>query len=120
MSNTGLEISDITKTSAVITWNKSDCPPSDYDFQYTLIGLPKCQADRVEADYGSKDKDDEATISLDNLFSGSAYEVRVSSVTTDGSPRRLSTMGFVTLEDGKIFVKTCFLNTCDQRRCPDL
>ena len=117
MSNTGLEISDITKTSAVITWIKSDCPPSDYDFKYTLIGLPRCQADRNEADYGSTNKDDETSISLDNLFPGSAYFISVSSATTDGSLRRLS-MWFLTLEDGKIFEETCFLNTYDQKRCP--
>ena len=100
-----MQINDITETGAVITWDKAECPPSYYTVEYTLVELAgqlaSCQSVRVVTNYRTVDREDEASITLDNLFPGSMYEVIVSSGSNGN--QRLS-MEFTTLESGKIVV----------------
>ena len=97
-----MEISGITETTADISWEKTECPPSDYTVKYTLVKLGQCPRN-TEFNFGSIGKDQETTATLNSLEPGSEYEVIVCSMNKDGDQRQIY-RNVVTSESGKILL----------------
>ena len=100
MDKTGLATGDLSETSVDISWDKTECPPFDYTVDYTLVNLEGCDTTTVQTNFGSIEKDAEASVTLSNLASSSEYEVIVSSMNKEGNPRQLR-RNFVTLGAGE-------------------
>ena len=114
MVNAPLKINALSETSADISWDKIECPPYDYTVDYTLVNLEGCNDTSVATSFGSVAKDTDPSATLENLASGSDYEVIVSSINKNGNPRLLKCR-FVTLVSGEpklceqfVFECTCY------------
>ena len=101
-----MQVNAVSETSVAISWDKIECPPYDYTVNYTLVNLEGCNDTSVVTSFGSVAKDTDPSATLENLASGSDYEVIVSSMNKDGDPRLLR-WSFVTLESGEPEIKTC-------------
>ena len=89
---TDLVVSDITTTTAVISWSPVECRTTNYTVSYTWVNIEKCQLNNTEKIVGTTTN---SSVTLTGLEPVSFYEVTVRASTAEGVLRTL-TAGFIT------------------------